>query len=151
MSEEIAGLTDGLTKLPQRVASLVELLATLDQKIIQALDSLEQMRTSVSTFDGIGDSGDELVRDLQRRIAAFDERMNRDLDELRAKVADVDVASFEGRLERLEGSIQNIERATVNLDRTVQGVVEALPDFMTKRVKGDAHKEGSEPPDKIHP
>lgn len=144
MSDDNAGLTDSLTRLPQRVASLVELLATLDQRIIQALDSLEQMRTSVSTFDDIGDSGDELMRDVQRRMAAFDERINRDLDELRAKLADVDVASFEGRLERLEGSIQNIERATVNLDRTVQGVVEALPDFMTKRVMDT--KEAPAPP-----
>lgn len=144
MADDNAGITESLTKLPQRVASLVELLATLDQRIIQALDSLEQMRTSVSAFDGIGDSGDELMRDVQRRMAAFDERINRDLDELRAKLADVDVASFEGRLERLEGSIQNIERATVNLDRTVQGVVESLPDFMTKRVKDS--KEAPAPP-----
>ena len=142
-----------MTKLPQRVASLVELLATLDQRIIQALDSVEQMRTSVSTFEGVGDSGDELVRDVQRRIEIFDERMHRDLDELRdtlrAKFADVDVKAFEGRLERLEASIENIERATVNLDRTVKGVVESLPDFMTKRVKAEAKETG--PPDHLSP
>ncbi len=141
MSDDGSGITDAITKVPQRVAGLVELLTTLDQRIIQALDSLEQMRTSVSTFDGIGDSGDELVRDAQQRMVAMDERLNREMDELgavlRAKLEDVDVASFEGRLDRLERSIENIERATVNLDRTVQGVVEALPDFMTKRVKGD--------------
>lgn len=152
MSDDGTGITDALTKLPQRVAGLVELLATLDQRIIQALDSLEQMRTSVSTFEGVGDSGDELVRDVQRRIENFDERMHRDLDELRdtlrSKLADVDVKSFDGRLERLEASIENIERATVNLDRTVQGVVESLPDFMTKRVK--AEKETG-PPDQLRP
>lgn len=153
MSDDSAGLTDSLTKLPQRVASVIELLATLDQRILQALDSVEQMRSSVTTFEGVGDSGDELVRDVRQRIAKFDERLNRDLDELRdtlrAKLADVDVAGFNDRLDRLEGKIENIERATVSLDRAFEGVMEMLPDFMTKRLKGEGKKEAPAPPEQM--
>lgn len=153
MADDNAGLTDSLTKLPQRVASVIELLATLDQRILQALDSLEQMRSSVTTFEGVGDSGDELVRDVQQRIARFDERLNRDLDELRdtlrAKLADVDVTGFNDRLDRLEGKIENIERATVSLDRAFEGVMEMLPDFMTKRLKGEGKKEAPAPPEQM--
>lgn len=150
MSDENHSITDSLTKLPQRVGSLLELLATLDQRIMQALDSLEQMRTSVTAFEGVGDSGDELVRDVQERIAKFDERLHRDLDELRntlrEKLAEVDVKSFDARLDKLERSIENIERATVSLDRAFEGAIEVLPDFVTKRMKGEGKKEAPAPP-----
>ena len=151
--DEGAGLAESLTRLPQRVGSLIELLTSLDQKIIQALDSLEQMRTSVTTFEGVGDSGDELVRDVRQRIAAFDERLNRDLDELRdtlrEKLADLDLVGFNERLDRLEEAVFNIERATVSLDRAFEGGLEMLPDFITKRLKGEGKKEAPAPPEQM--
>ena len=147
MPDDGAGLTDALTKVPQRIASLVELLTTLDQRILAALDSLEQMRTSVSRFDGIGDESERMAADLQARVAALDERLNRDLDEMRdailAKLGELDLTTFGSRFDRIEAAIMNIERATVNLDRTVEGTVEALPDFVTKRVRSEARKESS--------
>lgn len=153
MSDETQGLTEGLTKLPQRVASVVELLTTLDQRILQALDSLEQMSSSVSRFDEVGDSGDELVRDIQERMAKFDERLHRDLDELnillKAKLADVDITGFNDRLDRLEQAIYNIERATVSLDRSFEGGLELLPDFLTKRMKNEGKKEAPAPSEQM--
>jgi predicted RecB family endonuclease len=150
VSDESSGIADSLTKLPQRVASVVELLTTLDQRILQALESLEQMSTSVSRFDEVGDSGDELVRDLQQRMAKLDERVHRDLDELnvvlKAKLADVDITGFNDRLDRLEQAIYNIERATVSLDRSFEGGLEMLPDFLTKRMKSEGNKEAPAPP-----
>lgn len=153
MSDESAGIADGLTKLPQRVGSLIELLTTLDQRVLQALDSLEQMSSSVSRFDGVGDSSDELVRDLQQRMAKLDERLNKDLDELHAtlmaKIADVDIAGFNDRLDRLEQAVFNIERATISLDRAFEGGLEMLPDFLTKRLKGEGKKEAPAPPEQM--
>ena len=153
MSDETQGLAEGLTKLPQRVASVVELLTTLDQRILQALDSLEQMSSSVSRFDEVGDSGDELVRDIRQRMARFDERLHRDLDELnvllKAKLADVDVSGINDRLDRLEEAIYNIERATVSLDRSFEGGLELLPDFLTKRIKTEGKKEAPAPPEQM--
>ena len=153
MSDETPGLADGLTKLPQRVASVVELLTTLDQRILQALDSLEQMSSSVSMFDEVGDSGDQLVRDLQQRMAKLDDRLHRDLDELnvllKAKLADVDITGFDDRLDRLEQAIYNIERATVSLDRSFEGGLELLPDFLTKRMKAEGKKEAPAPPEQM--
>ena len=153
MGEESSGITDSLTKLPQRVASLLELLTTLDQKVLQALESVEEMRSSVTTFEGVGTSGDELVQDIQVRMAKFDERLNRDLDDLRdaimAKLEDVDVAGFNSRLDRLEEAVYNIERATISLDRAFEGGLEMLPDFITKRMKVEGKKEAPAPPEQM--
>ena len=117
MSDD-GGLVDSIGKVPQRVAALVELLTTLDQRILTALDSLEEMRSSMGTLD---------------------ERLNRDLDELRdsvrKKIDEFDTAGFEGRFGRLEQAVLNIEQATLNLDRNFASAIEALPDFMTKKMK----------------
>ena len=118
MSDD-GGLVDSLGKVPQRFASMIELLTTLDQRILTALDSLEEMRSSMATLD---------------------ERLNHDLGELRTavqtKLDEVDLAGFEGRFGRLEQAILNIEKATINLDQNFAGALEALPDFMTKKMKG---------------
>ena len=153
MSDESAGIADGLTKLPQRVGSLIELLTTLDQRILATLDSVDQMSSSVSRFDGLGDSGDELVRDIRERMAKLDDRLNRVIDEVHetvmAKVAEVDIKGFDSRLERLERAIYNIERATVSLDRSFEGGLEMLPDFLTKRMKSEGKKEAPAPPEQM--
>ena len=153
MAEEGSGLADSLTRLPQRVGSLIELMTTLDQRILQALDSLEEMRGSVSRVDAVGESGDDLVRDVRRRIATLDERLHRDMDEvhatLMAKLEELDPAGFNERLDRLEQAIYNIERATVSLDRAFEGGLEMLPDFLTKRMKVEGKKEAPAPPDQM--
>ena len=155
MTDESAGIADGLTKLPQRMGSLIELLTTLDQRVIQALDSVEKMSSSVARFEGVGDGGDELVRDLQERLVKLDERLNRDLDDLNAavmeKLADVDLTGFNDRLGRLEEAVFNIERATISLDRAFEGTLEMLPDFMTKRLKGEGKEEAPAPPGQMPP
>ena len=149
MSDDSAGLTDSIARLPQRLAGLVELLTTLDTRIVTALDSLEEMRTSVSRFDAVGDSGDRLVADIEARVAAMDERLNRDMDEIKeailAKLADVDVAGFDARFERMEAAMTNIERATVNLDRAFEGTLELLPDFVTKKLKQEGRRQVDPP------
>ena len=149
MSEDSSGLTDSLTRLPQRIAGLIELLTTLDTRIVTALDSLEEMRTSVSRFDAVGEQGDRLVADLESRMAALDEKLNRDMDDLKAavlaKLGELDLDSFGPRFDRLERALINVERATVNLDRNVEGALELLPDFMTRKAKREGRKKAAPP------
>jgi hypothetical protein len=144
MTDESAGLADSLARLPQRVAALFELLTTLDQRILTALDSLEEMRRSIAPLEGVGKSGDELVEDLRATADRFEQRVNADLDELKdvllAKLGDLDLGEFGGRLDRLESAVLNIERATVHLDQAFQGGLEILPDFVTKRLKAEGRK-----------
>ena len=47
------------------------------------------------------------------------------------------------RFDRLELSLSNIEKATVHLDQTMSGMVESLPDFLSRRIKPEG--EGSLP------
>ena len=127
-----------------RISNLIELVTTLDKKLIEALDSMRAMEEHMDRLGTVGTSGDELVADLRRRVAATDERVNRDLDDLKAqleaKLADVDLSGYDARLEKVERAILNIERATVNLDRTVQGAMSILPDRLEKKVREEGAK-----------
>jgi chromosome segregation ATPase len=147
MEDDPSGLTASLANLPQRIASLLELLTSLDTRVIAALDSIDQMTTTVTALDPVAERADEMADDIHRRLVALDERLNRDLDELKvdikAKLADLDLTGMNDRLDRLEGSISNIERATVNLDQAFEGGMELLPDFVTKRMKGEGKKSTS--------
>lgn len=144
MTDDSGGLTDSLAKVPQRVAAIFELLTTLDQRILTALDSLEEMRRSMAPLEAVGKSGDELVEDLRATAERFEKRVNEDLDELKdvllTKLGDLDLGEFGGRIDRLEAAILNIERATVHLDEAFQGGLEILPDFLTKRLKAEGRK-----------
>jgi hypothetical protein len=86
---------------------------------------------------------------VQKRIARFDERLNKDLDEIKAKIMlELDGISDLGpRFDRLEEAVLNIERATVNLDQAFEGGLEMLPDFMSRRLKGEGKKKAPEPID----
>jgi hypothetical protein len=125
------------SKVTDRVGNLVELLTTLDKRILATLDSLEEMRSAVGALDSLSTGGEGLVADARRRIARFDERFNSDLDEIKAELL-ARLGEMDGladRFDRLESSLRNIEHATVHLDQTMAGMVESLPDFMSRRIK----------------
>jgi chromosome segregation ATPase len=134
-----------LSKVTDRVGNLVELLTTLDKRILATLDSLEEMRSAVSALDSLSTGGEDLVADIRRRIARFDERIHEDMGEIKSELLSRlgQMEGFEDRFERLETSLANIERATVHLDQTMSGMVESLPDFMSRRIKSEG---GEEPP-----
>jgi hypothetical protein len=134
-----------LSKVTDRVGNLVELLTTLDKRILATLDSLEEMRSAVGALDSLSTEGEDLVADIRRRMARFDERLHADMDEVKAELLSRlgQMEGFEDRFERLETSLANIEKATVHLDQTMSGMVESLPDFMSRRIK----QEGEESPE----
>lgn len=131
-------------KAVERVGGIVELLTTLDQKILRALDSLEEMQGRIAGFEDVGTDGRELIADLRDRFAATDARINRDLDDIKAvimeKLGDLDVTGVGPRLDRLEESIYNIERSTTNLDKAFEGSLEMLPNFLSRRLQGEKKK-----------
>jgi chromosome segregation ATPase len=133
-----------LSKVTDRVGNLVELLTTLDKRILATFDSLEEMRSAVSALDSLSTDGEDLVADIRRRMARFDERLHADMDEIKSKLLSSlgRMEGFEDKFERLETSLANIERATVHLDQTMSGMVESLPDFMSRRIKSEG---GGEP------
>jgi hypothetical protein len=134
-----------LSKVTDRVGSLVELLTTLDKRILATLDSLEEMRSAVSALDSLSTGGEDLVADIRRRIARFDERINADMDEIKSELLARlgEMEGLAGRLDTLERSLASIEKATVHLDQTMTGMVESLPEFMSRRIKPEG---GGNPP-----
>ena len=144
MAGEGDGIAASLTKLPERIAALVELLTTLDLRVRAALDGLEEMRTTVTGFESLGTEGDRLAADLRNRIETTDARINRDLDDLKAallaKIGEIDLTDIGPRFQRIEEAILNIEIATVSLDQAFEGGLEMLPNFLTRRVKAEGQK-----------
>jgi hypothetical protein len=138
-----------LAAVPQRIGALVDLLTSLDTRIIAALDGLEEMRATMGTVDELTADADHLVSDIQERIARFDARLDRDLNEIKetivAKLGEIDVAGIGSRFERLEEAVFNIERATLNLDRIMEGALESMPDFVAKRVRAEGVKKTPRP------
>jgi hypothetical protein len=132
------GIVSSLTRLPERIAALVELVSTLDLRVRGALDGLEEMRTTVTGFESLGAEGDKLAADLRARIEATDARINRDLDDLKAalmaKIGEIDLIDIGPRFQRIEEAILNIEIATVSLDQAFEGGLEMLPNFLSRRI-----------------
>jgi hypothetical protein len=128
----------------ERVGALVQLLTTLDMRLVAAMDSIDEMRGALASLESLGAGGEDLVADLRESSARLEARINRDLDEIKeavlAKLGDLDVDGIGVRLDRLEQAIFNIERATVHLDESFIAALESLPDFMSKRVKAGGPK-----------
>ena len=144
-----AGLTGLLSGAVGRITALTDLLANLDQRIITTLDSVDDMRTTMAGFEAVGDSSDRLIADLQVRIEQMHERLDRDMDEIKAvllaKLGDLDLSGLGPRFDRLEQAIFNIERATVNLEIAMEGGLDAMPEFVSKRIKSEMGKRAIAP------
>ena len=145
MDEDNANPMESLARLPQRLMGLVELLTSLDTRVASTLDAIDQMSTSVAAFDPAREDIEKLVADLRVRVARAEERINADLDEIKAavlaKLGDLDVTTLGPRFDRLEEAVFNIERATINMDRTLEGGVGLLPDFLTRKVRAEGKRE----------
>ncbi len=131
-----------------RLAAAVEFLTTLDRRLVTAFEALEEMRRQLQDLGTLGARGDDLIADVRRRIEVFDRRAHADLDELKAALLDkldqVDVKTIEARLDRIETTMGNIETATVHLNKTMAGSVEALPTWMTRKIKAEGEKVATE-------
>jgi hypothetical protein len=92
--------------------------------------------------DRVGDLVEFFTTVDKRVLATLDslEEMRSSMAELLSKLDQME--SFADRFDRLETSLANIERATVHLDETMSGMVESLPDFMSRRIKSEG---GGEP------
>ena len=127
----------------------MELLTTLDQRILGALNSLNAMDERIAGFDDLGMDGRELVADIQRKADAIDARLHRDLDDIKAailgKIGELELNTLGPRLDRLEQALLNVEKATINLDRAFEGSIEALPGFVARRVKTEKRKAAPDP------
>jgi hypothetical protein len=138
-----------LGKPLERLGGLMELLTTLDQRILGALNSLDAMDQRIAGFDDLGMDGRELIADVKQRVGALDERLNRDLDDVKAaimaKIGELELGELGPRLDRLEQALLNVEKATINLDRAFEGSIEALPGFMSRRVKSEKRSGAPDP------
>ena len=131
---------DGRPRGPiQRVTAVASVVATLDQRIVDLFEALEELRTSAGSVSQLSDDAAELMADLRARMDRLEAKLRIDSDELKnavlAKLDDVDIENFGERMSGVEKAIFSIEAAVTRLDRLVSGMVDSVPDFITRRVK----------------
>ena len=126
----------------RRVTAMASLVATLDRRIVDVFDMLEELREATAGVSRLTDDGTELVADLRSRLDKLEAKLRVDADELKnavlSKLDGIDLEGFGERMNAVERAIFNIEGAVTRLDRLVSGMVESVPDFITRRVKSRA-------------
>jgi chromosome segregation ATPase len=135
---------DGARGPLERIGAVAALVATLDRRIIDAFTTLDRLGEASAGLEELLGDGSDLARDLRSRLDRLERRLNADLDEIKeaihAKLGDIDLRNMQGRMSDLEVSVKNIERAVTRLDSLVEGVVETVPDFITRRVRSRADR-----------
>ena len=126
----------------RRVTAMASLVATLDRRIVDLFDSLEELREATAGVTKLSEEGTDLVADLRSRMDRLEAKLRVDVDEIKhavlSKLDDVDLDGFGERMNNVEKAIYNIEGAVTRLDRLVSGMVESVPDFITRRVRARA-------------
>ena len=132
--------------LLQRVSALVELLTTLDQRLVKTFDAMERIAASSESVDSLATDGSDLVADIRSRLERLDERLHSDLDELKGalmdKIGDLDLAG----LDSTQKAVHHIDRSITRVEALLEGLVESAPGFMTRRVREAAAETLIEPP-----
>jgi hypothetical protein len=128
----------------ERITALAGLVATLDRRVVEAFDALARVGSASAELERLTEETSDLMADLRNRLDRLEARLYSDLDELKAaaldKLGDIDVRALGGRIDNLEVSIQNIERAVTRVDSLVEGVVDTVPEFITRRVRARAER-----------
>lgn len=126
----------------ERLTALAGLVATLDQRVVEAFEALSRVGAASSELERLTGDTSNLMADLRGRLDRLEARLYADLDDLKAaamaRLEELDVRGFGERVEGIEASIANIERAITRVDSLLEGVVETVPDFITKRVRNRA-------------
>jgi hypothetical protein len=124
------------------MTAVASLVATLDRRIVDLFDTLEELRTATNGISQLSDDGSEIIADLRSRMDRIEAKVLIDTDEVKnavlSKLGNIDFESFAIRMYGLEKAVYNIEAAVTRLDRLVGGMVESVPDFITRRVKSRA-------------
>ena len=117
-------------------------IATLDRRIVDLFESLDELRRTSATVSQLSDEGSDLLQDLRDRLDRIEAKVRVDTDEVKnavlEKLGEIDAQGLGPRLDGVEKAIFNIETAVTRLDRLVSGMVESVPDFITRRVRARA-------------
>lgn len=155
MTTDVSG-ADKSEGLSGRLPRLVEPFSGLDKRARAMLEGLEKVYGAIAGLPELVAESRELVGELRARAARLDQRINRVVDEIeelaRQKIAQVDVEGLASSLRRMEEAILNIERSSFNLDRSVEGSLESLPERFVRRARREAEKiDPTRPPEEQKP
>jgi predicted RNase H-like nuclease (RuvC/YqgF family) len=128
----------------ERIVALAGLVATLDRRLVELFETMGRLGETTENLDQILQDGSGMVEDLRSRLDRLETRLHGDMDEIKeallAKIGDLDVKSLGQRVDSLEVSVQNIERAVTHVDGVMEGLVETAPGFISRRVREKADR-----------
>ena len=134
----------------ERISQVAGLLATMDRRIVEMFDSLGHIAAASEGLERLSQDGADLVTDLRSRMDRLEAKLCVDVDEVKSlvleKLEGIDVEGFGERMVEVEKAIFSIERAVTRLDSLVGGVIDTVPDFITRRVRSKAGQPTDEEP-----
>jgi hypothetical protein len=147
--DEIEPPADGLGAI-ERLSQVASLVASLDRRIVELFASLGHISAASARLERLSEEGADLVADLRSRMDRLEAKLRVDVDEVKhlvlEKLEGIDLEGFGERMADVEKAIFNIERAVTRLDSLVGGVVDSVPDFITRRVRSRAGQPADDEP-----
>jgi hypothetical protein len=123
----------------ERLTALARLLTSLDRRVVETFDVISRVGEATQSVEKLTTDGSDLTAELRGRVDTIEARLYADLDEIKKvaleKLDDLDTTDLSRRIKATESAVLNIERGIVHLESLFEGIVEAAPGFMTRRVR----------------
>ena len=115
--------------LARHAASVPPLLA-------EALHTANRTLAAVNDLVDLMEEGADLIHDLKDLVARLEPIVALGQE----AAAKVDPDELIARVERVEQALLNTERASLNLDKSIEGSIESLPNVLSRRAKKESQK-----------
>ena len=116
--------------------SLMRLAASIPPLLAEALHAANRTVAAVNGLVDLVEEGADLVHDLKDLVARLEPVVVLGQN----VAAKVDPDELIARVELIEQALLNTERASINLDKTIEGSIESLPNVLSRRAKRESKK-----------
>lgn len=128
------------------VAALLRLAVEAPQLVASAVHTANRALAAVNDLVDLVEEGVDLVHELHGLVA----RLEPVVSLAEEAVVKVDPGELVSRVRRVEQALLNTERASINLDKTVEGSIESLPSPLSRRARRESQKIDPTRPPQAH-
>ena len=115
---------------------LTRLAAGVPLLLAEALHTAKRTLAAVNDLVDLMEEGTDLIHDVKDLVARLEPVVAFGQD----VAARVDPDELIARVERVELALLNTEHASINLDKSIEGTIESLPNVLSRRAKKESQK-----------
>ena len=120
----------------QSLAALARLVVETPQLVASAVHTANRVLAAVNDLVDLVEEGADLVHELHALVV----RLEPVVALAEEAVIKVDPSELSSRVRRVEQALLNTERASINLDKSIEGSIESLPNPLSRRAKRESQK-----------